>query len=85
MNFIKRGLVVTFAAAGLIVGSVGVASANSGHHGDEGGNINDSGNIFLEDLLDANVVVNDVLNHNDILNGNNVIVDDLLGGNHVDN
>lgn len=94
MNFIKRGTVVSVVAAGLIVGGTGIASADSGHDGD---NTNLENNSLVEDVLNGNVIeenlngnlngngnIADNLNGNHVLNDNNVVVDDVLGGGLLD-
>lgn len=90
MDFVKRGMVVSVAAAGLIVGSAGLASADTGHHGD-GDNTNFENNSLIEDVLNGNVVednLDDILNGNvsgnGVLNGNNVVISDVLGGGLLD-
>lgn len=79
MNLIKRGIVVSVATAGLIAGSAGLASADTGH--DDGDNTNFENNSLIESVLNNNAV-SDNLNGN--LSGNNVVISDVLGGGLLD-
>lgn len=88
MNFIKRGVAVSAVAAGLVVGSAGLASA---HGGDDGDSTNFENNSLIENVLNNNVIndnlndnVSDNLNHNNVLSGNNIVINDVLGGGLLD-
>ena len=91
MTFVKRGLIASVAAAGIVVGSAGLASADDSSH--EGDNTNLENNSLIEDVLGDNTVednlngngnIGDNLNGNEVLNGNDVVIDDVLGGGLLD-
>ena len=75
MNLMKRGIVVSIATAGLVAGSAGFASADTGH--DDGDNTNLENNSLIESVLNGNVI-------SDNVSGNNVVISDILGGGLLD-
>ncbi|MGK3647149.1 hypothetical protein [Pseudarthrobacter enclensis] len=90
-NIFKKSLAVGAVSGLMLVGGAGLASADTGDsteaHVDEiaqvtDNAITDSGNLSLEEILNGGLVnTGDVASNNNVLNGINTDVSDILNGN----
>ena len=81
---LHKTLAVTAVTAAMITAGAGAASASdSGDTRVDSNQVQDNGNISVNDLLDGNINLSDVANDNEVLSGNDTDVSDNLNGDNL--
>lgn len=80
-----KAAVVTVTGGALVLGGAGMASADTGGHSERSTDktdtrVDDVSDVSLDDLLDGTVDVDDLVSGNNVLNGVDVDVADILNG-----